>query len=96
MKHVILAIMLMAPVTANASTGPDIPSAVAQLRCTWLTLQQAARGDFSQWVLPDLVPSRHLQAGELPDCLRMHGPTGSAPYPSQDPGVRSSADEDPR
>jgi len=69
MKSLLVVAILMAPVTAHASTGPDIPSVATQLRCTWLTLQQAARGDFSQWVLPDLVPGRHLQAGEFPDCL---------------------------
>jgi len=69
MKHIILAAMLVAPVAANASTGPEIPSLATQLRCTWLTLQQAARGDFSQWVLPDFVPGSHLRTGELPTCL---------------------------
>jgi hypothetical protein len=83
MKHVILAVILMAPIAANASTGPEIPSVVGQLRCTWLTLQQAARGDFSQWVPPDFVPGRHLRAGEFPDCLPVYDrprfPTPPAP-----------------
>jgi len=92
MKHVILAIMLMAPVAANASGGPDIPSVVAQLRCTWLTLQQAVRGDFSQWVLPDFVPGPHLRAGEYPDCLPVHGQSRSVPPPSPGREARSATD----
>ena len=94
MKHVILAIMLMAPVTANASAGPDIPSVVAQLRCTWLTLQQAARGDFSQWVLPDFVPGPHLRAGEYPECLQADRPVRPAPPPSPGPQARPALDGD--
>jgi len=92
MKHVIFAAILMAPIAANASTGPDVPAIVAQLRCTWLTLQQAARGDFSQWVLPDFVPGPHLHAGEFPDCVRADGPAHPAPPPSAGLQTRPAPD----
>jgi hypothetical protein len=91
MKHVILAAFMLAPTAANASTGPDIPSVATQLRCTWLTLQQAVRGDFSQWVLPDFVPGRHLRAGELPECLRADDPVRP---PSPDPQAQLAPTED--
>jgi len=77
MKSLLVVAMLMAPIAANASTGPDVPAVVAQLRCTWFTLQQAAQGDFSQWVLPDFVPGRHLRAGDYPDCPPVHDQSGS-------------------
>ena len=89
MKHVILAAFLLAPVTANASAGPEIPSVAVQLRCTWLTLQQAARGDFSQWVLPDFVPGPHLRAGEFSDCLPVHDRPRFLPPPA--PGAEAHA-----
>jgi len=82
MKHVILAAFLLVPVSANASTGSEIPSVGAQLRCAWLTLQQAARGDFSQWALPDFVPGWHLRAGEFPDCLPVYDRPRFRPPPA--------------
>jgi len=47
MKSLLVVAMLMAPIAVNASAGSDVPSVVAQLRCTWLALQQAVRGSFS-------------------------------------------------
>ena len=40
-----------------------------QVACTGATVREAARGDFSRWVLPDWVPGRHLRAGERVDCM---------------------------
>ena len=32
--------------------------------CTGSAIAQAVRGDFSAWVLPDVVPGNHLRAGQ--------------------------------
>ncbi|NBW77367.1 MAG: hypothetical protein EBR34_16480 [Sphingomonadaceae bacterium] len=47
-----------------------------ELACTGATIQTAAHGDFSQWVLPAFVPGKHLAAGDYAACM----PTPVTPW----------------
>lgn len=67
MRKLILTAMLALPFTAQAQT---IPAELKQeVACTVQTVREAVRGDFSNWVLPDFIPGKHLRAGQWAPCM---------------------------
>lgn len=55
---------------AACSNIPGYPAAQAQNdQCFIQTVKEAVRGDFSNWVLPDFVPGKHLSAGQKAPCM---------------------------
>lgn len=65
MKSIILAAALFAAPSAHAAYGVDATKAA--LACTGQTVQEAARGDFSHWVLPAFIGAKSLRAGQWVD-----------------------------
>ena len=65
MKSLFLAAAILAAPSAHAAYGADATKAA--LACTGRTIQEAAHGDFSGWVLPQWVPGNHLRAGQWLD-----------------------------
>jgi hypothetical protein len=59
MKAIILGVSVLA---LAACSGFETQKKM--LACTGATIQQAAHGDFSGWVLPAFVGGRHMRPGQ--------------------------------
>ena len=61
--------LTLAALLALTACGAAVAPLKQEVACTTATVREAARGDFSRWVLPAWVPGRHLRAGERVDCM---------------------------
>jgi hypothetical protein len=74
MKAIVLGVSLLALAACS-----DMETQKKMLACTGTTIQQAAHGDFSGWVLPSFVGGRPMRPGQWlnADCEisgKPHGP----------------------